>query len=969
MRTFTPHTPASADICIVGLSCRFPGAASPADFFKLLIGGHNAFSTVPAERWPSLQSAELLGLTFAPLLGLFEFDNRRFSISPREAEAMDPHHRLMIEASLGAIEDAGYTTTEFAKRRTGVFVGIYNDDFSVYARNGDWERESLIYLGTGSAHAILPNRLSYLFGFEGPSEIINTACSTSLVALHRAAQSIRLGECEQALVGAVSLLLDPERLKTLCRLGLISREKTPRLFAATPTGQVLGEGVGCVVLKRRDAAVTDNDHIYGVLKASAVGHRGRRSGRLTLPDAASQLDLMQTLYETNHIPPDCVSYVESHGSGGMGDLLELSALQQFFHSDAYVGSVKANVGCLEAAGGMTQIIKVLLSMKHDVIPGSLNIDSLTPAHLAGCKTLTCNVDVGTLNRDPSMPWIAAVNAYGIGGVNAHVVLQSPDSLRTAAHLDAKVPILLTGKTHEHVRAAAQALLLDFSAPRPPMLRDVAFTLAVGRSHEAIRHAFCASSAPEAIEALRTIAEGGNAPCPAANHDLCVDISRWQDGTAISWTRHLLGGRRTSIPGTVLHRRRFDLPKLRTAIVQKTVDTAIMNTANSLGSYIQSFVARQSRLRLTDIEPMRPISDYGIGSIELVDLCSMISTNFGISVSPASLDPHGSLVDIERAVNECQERVPKSAAGESRIDDVDDRDRPTEIPLSLPTRRVEFARQLAQLKCSVHSDALDFSNSRHEYDGFRIGIDGIRNVWIFMDLGPGNMFSATAISTLTRVLRDICDGRFSNPTVVYLTHLTDHFSLGGDRKAFADSVDRNTDEVAAVRTSYLEYLQALEKLPAVMVGIAYGSAQGGGLELLLSCDLQMVWPGVKLGFPEVRSGLIAGMGGLTYTASIVGVPRAMLLATSGQSISSDEAYQWGLISHISAVPFADALAFGASPNNWAAMIESRRIICKSKCALLAADVDDWTNFTNTGHLLAHRDQISIDYGLIKRTTQQ
>lgn len=553
-------------IAIVGMSCRFPGSVGPEAFYRSLLEGRDLFSEPPRDRWSWNPDDRITTSRMGLLADIFDFDNTLFRLSRREAETIDPHQRLMLEETWLAIENAGYTLETFNRRTTGVFVAMYNQDYHFYARAGDWDDISRMYLATGSAHSIIPNRVSFAFDFRGPSEVVDTACSSALVAVHRAIEAIRAGECEQAVVGGTSLLLEPSRMVMLQELGLLSPIGACAPFDGASQGQVLGEGVAALVLKPLEDAVRDRDEVLCVVLGSGVNHQGASSGGLTRPSATAQAELIRRTYQRHGIDPHSVAYVEAHGNGGSGDLSELLAFQDVLRPGLAVGSVKGNIGFLEAAGGLSQVVKVTMAIKHGVMPGTrahralIEDEGLRPD---GCRILVGNTPIGALLPGGCQEFVAGVHAYGLGGCNAHLALAALPAKSTAK--DDVVPVLLSADAAADLVSAAARLSAWLSGDDETAIADIAFTLAVGRAHRPIRAALLVNSSKELAVALDAlIARGGsgeshlNEDAPRGLRDA---ISRWLAGEVLDWEDLLPDGRRVGLPGTPLRRSRFPLPAI------------------------------------------------------------------------------------------------------------------------------------------------------------------------------------------------------------------------------------------------------------------------------------------------------------------------------------------------------------------------------------------------------------------------
>ncbi len=356
-------------IAIIGLSCRFPKAPNPAAFWDLLRNGIDAISEVPPERWnadafysldpgaPGKVSSRWGG--FLDHVDLF--DPEFFGISPREAARMDPQQRLLLEVSWEALENAFLPPASLAGSRTGVFVGISSYDYSRLQFEDPDQIDA--YAGTGNAHSIAANRLSYVFDFRGPSMAVDTACSSSLVAAHLACQSLRSGELDLALAGGVNLVLTPELTITFSQARMLAPDGHCKTFDASANGYVRGEGCGVVVLKRLSDALARRRHILALIRGSAVNQDGRSNG-LTAPNGLAQQEVIRRALADAQVLPEQIGYVEAHGTGTpLGDPIEISSLQAVLDENGtngrvLVGSVKTNIGHLELAAGIAGLIKI-----------------------------------------------------------------------------------------------------------------------------------------------------------------------------------------------------------------------------------------------------------------------------------------------------------------------------------------------------------------------------------------------------------------------------------------------------------------------------------------------------------------------------------------------------------------------------------------------------------------------------------
>src|SRR3954470_18850695 len=380
-------------IAIVGIGCRFPGGANgPAQFWRLLTDGVDAISDVPEDRWHVRAFYDpdpaAPGKTYAGrggfISGIDQFDASFFGMSPREATRADPQQRVLLEVAYEAIEDAGIALERLSGSSTGVFIGISTLDYGGIQTSTTERRSINPYTNLGLALSIAANRLSYHFDLHGPSLALDTACSSSLVATHLACRSIWNGECDMALSGGVNLILRPEGTIGFSKASMLAPDGRCKSFDARANGYVRSEGAGVIVLKPVSQALTDGDPIYAVVRGTAVNQDGRTTG-VSLPNRAAQEAMLVEAYRQAGIAPQAVQYVEAHGTGTpVGDPIELKAVGTVLGDgrsagDAcIVGSVKTNIGHLEAASGIAGLIKAALSLKHGQIPPHLHLQRTNP---------------------------------------------------------------------------------------------------------------------------------------------------------------------------------------------------------------------------------------------------------------------------------------------------------------------------------------------------------------------------------------------------------------------------------------------------------------------------------------------------------------------------------------------------------------------------------------------------------------
>jgi acyl transferase domain-containing protein len=377
-------------IAIVGMSCRFPGDVTDPDaFWRVLHEGVDAVGPIPPDRWdadafydpnPGVAGKSVMR-DAALLAAVDEFDCRFFGISPREAANLDPQHRLLLEVGWEAFEDAGVPPERLNGSRTGVFVGIGQND---YSRLQSDISEINAHTGTGNGLCYAPGRLSYVLGLRGPSVAIDTACSSSLVAVHYGCRSLRSRECDMAIAGGVHLILSPEVGIVLSMTRALSPDGRCKAFSADANGFGRGEGCGVVVLKRLSDALAADDRVLAVVRGSAVNHDGAGAG-FTVPSVEAQAEVIREAQRNARIAPGDIDYIEAHGTGTeLGDPIEIQALSMAFGQDRpdasplIVGSVKSNIGHLEAAAGVAGLIKVVLALQNEEIPAHLHFSRPSP---------------------------------------------------------------------------------------------------------------------------------------------------------------------------------------------------------------------------------------------------------------------------------------------------------------------------------------------------------------------------------------------------------------------------------------------------------------------------------------------------------------------------------------------------------------------------------------------------------------
>ncbi|MEO0349110.1 MAG: SDR family NAD(P)-dependent oxidoreductase [Cyanobacteria bacterium P01_A01_bin.15] len=483
-------------IAIVGMACRFPGGANNPDaYWQLLRDGIDAVGKIPDQRWnidsyydsDPAAPGKMYTRSGSFVNNVDQFDPQFFGISPREAHSLDPQQRLLLETSYTALENAGIPAFDQKGSATGVFVGLSFDDYAQRSvRSGD-PAQIDAFSSLGNTRSIAAGRIAYVFGFQGPTMQLDTTCSSSLLAVHLACQSLRSGECNLALAGGVNLMLSPEVTIGFCKLQALSPDGRCKTFDATADGYGRGEGCGVVVLKRLGDAVANQDKILGLVKGSAVNHDGVSNG-LTAPNGSAQTAVIRQAMLNAKLTPQQIQYVEAHGTGtSLGDPIELIALNQALKDRStplLVGSVKTNFGHLEAAAGMAGLMKIILSLQHQQIPPHLHLDTPNP-HIPWDRLA---IQVPTqLTPWPATqePKRAGLSGFGMSGTNVHIILE--EATPTA---DATMPVETERPLHILTLSARSDTALKDIVQRyqtwltnsENTLADICFTANTGRSH-------------------------------------------------------------------------------------------------------------------------------------------------------------------------------------------------------------------------------------------------------------------------------------------------------------------------------------------------------------------------------------------------------------------------------------------------------------------------------------------------------
>lgn len=639
-------------VAIIGMSGIMPQSDNLAEFWRHLAKGSDLITEIPEDRWdwkslygdPNTERNKTNIKWGGFMKEIAAFDSLFFGISPKEAELMDPQQRIMLETVWSTIEDAGYKASDLSGTHTGLFIGVANTDY------GDLQMHSEIQAqtSTGMSHCMLTNRISYLLNFHGPSEPIDTACSSSLVAIHRAVEQIQSGECELALAGGINTIVSPTLYISFNRAGMLCTDGRCKTFDKDANGYVRGEGAACLLLKPLSKAEADGDHIYGVIRGTAVNHGGRANS-LTAPNPNAQADLIVRAWRKANVDPATASYIETHGTGTpLGDPIEINGLKKAFAQlfedwgkempdDSYcgIGSVKTNIGHLETAAGIAGVCKVLLSMKHGLLPASIHFNEMNPyIQLENSPFYIVNQTVGWERKRDAyqhpIPRRAGISSFGFGGVNSHVVIEEYCAAEPQAASRKEEESLLfiwSAQNEEALRSYVEQMIdfLENEDTAAISLADIAYTLQVGREDMEERFAVVASSRNSLLHKLKAYSRNSSESHSGYIGTVTAQVKKrrtqegagqervletwkqkqwdllaeqWTAGEEMKWEALYAGDKRkrVSLPTYPFLRVKHWLPEAVSQFTSSTRQSATVETSNQLHPFIHQNQSSLSEVR-------------------------------------------------------------------------------------------------------------------------------------------------------------------------------------------------------------------------------------------------------------------------------------------------------------------------------------------------------------------------------------
>lgn len=710
--------PQNEPMAIIGMSGKYANAENIEDFWQQVKAGENSISIIDGVRKPAFDDQPVLG---GFMKDVDMFDPLFFNISPKEAKMMDPQQRLILEKSWEAMEDSGYTREQLSQSTTGVFIAIPQSDYLKY------ESVDESVQTTGTVSSIASSRISHIFNLHGPSEVYNTNCSSSFVALHRAIQSIRLAECDQAIVGGVQVIIGKEEIESIAALGVLSPTGTSLSFDHKADGYVRSEGVGAIIVKPLAKAEKDGDHIYAVVKGTAVGHGGTGLS-LTAPSAKGMADVMKKAYNRAGVDARTIQYVEAHGiSATTPDAIEIDAIQEAYLESAdhkeikipdfqcKISAIKPVLGHAEFASGMAIITKAVKALQNRVIPGIPSFEKLNDEITLD----TQHFDISAENK----PWIpikddtgkpyprrVSLNSYGTGGVNAHIVIEEYSKAnKWVAPKDQLNLFVLSADNQQVLRRYADAFLsLLKHSEKELNLVNLAYTLQTGREARNVRMAILFSSRESLLKGLQIEfddynQEGyqflGNVEEPNEEVSLptveeirkclvSVEKSKndfkklalaWTNGVTVEWEKLYENNvvSRLSLPTYPFDKKSYWITSKKQGEINQPTDNEKVQNENAiqpktentsfdyLQSFMVSFLSAELELEEQHIKTDKNMIDFGVDSIVGQKLGKELLERFGVKVKARDMLKHQTIDSLAKHISDLVAKTEKNDSGNAQ----------------------------------------------------------------------------------------------------------------------------------------------------------------------------------------------------------------------------------------------------------------------------------------------------------------
>ena len=645
------------DVAVIGISCRFPQSENKEEFWNNLKSGKDCISEIPADRWKVDKFFDPAkgtdGKYYCKWGGFIKdhdkFDPLFFRLTPHEAETMDPHERLFIQETWKAFEDAGYNTNRIAEKmenNVGVFVGAMWNDYELLALESLMQNRPVM---ATSSSASIANRVSFLMDLNGPSVPVDSMCSSSLLAVHLACQSLRKGECKAAVVGGVNLSIHPWKYIKLSRMQMLSPDGRCKSFGENANGYVPGEGVASMILKPLAEAQADGDQIYAVIKGTAVNHCGRTAG-MTVPDPVAQSEVIKEAIKVSGVEESEITYIESHGTGtDLGDPIEIVGLKKAFKNtldtNRIIGSVKSNIGHLEAAAGAAALIKVCLQLKNNEIAPSLHSATLNDKLNLKGSGFDVVQDLTSWKSNEEVIQKAGVSSFGAGGVNVHMILSAYEEVQPehneANDIDRTYVLPVSARTKKILMEYVTEVK-NFVTDNPSTsLINLEFTYKFGRTSQKSRTAFIFKTQEELLQQLEQYLSGTSIQNDVENGQL----SAWLDGEEVKWDQNGFSNAKTiSAPTYPFEKRRcwlpvensmfFDAPgekpkakKTKKKTTAKKAKTPTI-TAEEIKDLVLTLLSKEIKMKVEEIPMKEGLMDIGIDSIVAMRMVSQMEKKIG-----------------------------------------------------------------------------------------------------------------------------------------------------------------------------------------------------------------------------------------------------------------------------------------------------------------------------------------------------